>query len=288
LTKLLLGVIFALAFATIILNVSYADSIHDFQTKKVHVNDIDVAYKMFGKGDPIVLINGFMNTLDDWPPILLDKLAENHTVITFSNRGVGNTSTGDKGFSITQFAQDTTDLLDALNINKTDVLGFSMGGRIAQQLTLSNPEKVDKLIIYASGCGGKQGVPADKDVMKVLADKSIDPSEMKAKLRPLLYPEGFDFSILPKSEEKVSDRTILEQQKAIANWPGVCNKLKNIEKETLVIVGSDDNLAPPANSLLMSHKIPGSWFVQISGAGHALAMQMPLRFSNIVLVFLES
>ena len=243
---------------------------------------------MFGKGDPIVLINGFMNSLNDWPPIFLDKLAENHTVITFSNRGVGNTSTGDKGFSITQFAQDTSGLLDALHINKTDVLGFSMGGRIAQQLTLSNPEKVDKLIIYASGCGGKQGIPADKEVMKVLADKSIDASELKTKLRPLLYPEGFDFSKLPKSDEVVSDKTILEQQKAIANWPGVCNKLKNIDKETLVIVGSDDKLAPPANSLLISHKIPGSWFVQISGTGHALAIQMPLKFSNLVLLFLES
>ena len=287
-TKFLLGIIFASAFATAILNVSFADNIHDFQTKKVRVNDIYIAYKIFGKGDPIVLINGFTNTLDDWPPILLDKLAENHTVITFSNRVVGNTSTGDKGFSIKQFAQDTSDLLDALNINKTDVLGFSMGARVAQELTLSNPEKIDKLIIYASGCGGKQGTPADKEVMKVLSDKNIDPSEIKTKLRPLLYPEGFDFSILPKSEEKVSDRTILEQQRAIVNWPGVCNKLKNIEKETLVIVGSDDNLAPPANSLLMSQKIPGSWLVQISGAGHALAMQMPIKFSNIVLVFLES
>ena len=85
----------------------------------------------------------------------LKGLSTNHTVIVFDNRGIGNTTVGSKNFTIEQFAADSAGLLDALKINKSDVLGYSMGGMIAQQLTLNYPDKVDNLIIYASYCGGK-------------------------------------------------------------------------------------------------------------------------------------
>ena len=75
-------------------------------------------------------------------------------VIIFDNRGAGNTTAGTKQFSISQFAKDTAGLLDALKISKADVLGWSLGSYIAQELTLSNPDKVSNLILYASGCGG--------------------------------------------------------------------------------------------------------------------------------------
>lgn len=70
----------------------------------------------------------------------LDKLGSNHTVITFDNRGIGNTTSGDKQFSISQFANDTSGLLDALNVKKADVMGWFMGGFIAQELALSHPD----------------------------------------------------------------------------------------------------------------------------------------------------
>ena len=73
-------------------NVKNTVNLQGIKTKKVHVGDIDIAYKMFGKGNPILLINGFSAPLDFWDPILLEKLASNHTVITFDNRGIGNTS----------------------------------------------------------------------------------------------------------------------------------------------------------------------------------------------------
>jgi pimeloyl-ACP methyl ester carboxylesterase len=89
--------------------------IKNLPVKKVKVGDIDIAYKTFGKGDPIFLINGFSFAMDSWVTTLLEKLASNHTVIVFDNRGIGNTTLGTKQVSIEQFANDTAGLLDASN-----------------------------------------------------------------------------------------------------------------------------------------------------------------------------
>jgi alpha/beta hydrolase fold len=118
-------------------------NVQNIPAKKVQVGDINIAYKTFGKGDPILLIIGLGSVMDTWNPTILRDLSSNHTVIIFDNRGVGNTTVGTKPFSIIQFANDTAGLLDALKIQKADVLGFSMGTFIAQQLTLLHPEKVN-------------------------------------------------------------------------------------------------------------------------------------------------
>ena len=263
-------------------------NIQEIKTQFVKVGDIDMAYKKFGKGEPILLINGFGNSLDDWHPIFLQKLADNYTVITFDNRGVGNTTFGDRKFTIKQFAWDTNNFLEAINVTKTHVLGFSMGGRIAQELAVDNPDKIDKLIIHATACSGTKQEPAFPEVLNILSDKKLTADEMSEKLRTVLYPEGFDFGTLPKSKVTVSDKTIALQREAISQWPGVCKQLRDIDKDTLVIVGTEDNLAPPSNSLQISSEIPGAWLVQIKNAGHPLEMQFPEKFSNVILIFLET
>jgi predicted membrane protein len=117
-------------------------NIQNIPIKKVHVGDIDIAYKTFGKGEPFLLISGAGNKMDDWEPTTLKNLSTNHTVIIFDNRGVGKTTPGTKPFSIQQYVNDTVGLLYALRIQKADVLGFSQGSFTAQELTLTHPEKV--------------------------------------------------------------------------------------------------------------------------------------------------
>jgi pimeloyl-ACP methyl ester carboxylesterase len=268
-------------------------NLHGIETKKVHVGDIDIAYKMFGKGNPILLINGFSAPLDFWDPMLLEKLASNHTVITFDNRGIGNTTSGDKKFAITQFANDTSGLLDALKIKKADVIGWSMGGMVAQELALLHPDKVGKLIIYASTCGGKETRPPSPEAMKVFANQSGTSLERLQKFLPILFPEEWRtkypnyYQNLPTTTETVANKTLDLQTEAIINWAGTCNRLNNITQPTLVIVGTDDILTVPANSLLITENIPGAWLVQMKGGGHGLMLQYPEKFSNVVLTFLE-
>jgi pimeloyl-ACP methyl ester carboxylesterase len=128
----------------------------NLETKRVRVGDIDIAYKIFGKGEPLLFIPGFLMTMDMWDPVTLNKLSSNHTIIIFDNRGIGKTTVGTKTWSIEQFANDTAGLIDALGIQKpVDILGLSWGGYVAQELTLMHPQKVNKLILYGTDCGGK-------------------------------------------------------------------------------------------------------------------------------------
>lgn len=109
--------------------------ISNIKAKKVTVGDIDIAYKIFGKGEPILLISESGNVMDVWPSYLLQKLSSTPQVIIFDNRWVGNTTSGIKPFSIEQFANDTAGLMDVLKIQKADILGFSMASFVGQQLT---------------------------------------------------------------------------------------------------------------------------------------------------------
>jgi pimeloyl-ACP methyl ester carboxylesterase len=93
---------------------------------------------------------------------------------------------------------------------------------------------------------------------------------------------------LPKSSEQTTINTLNKQTEAITNWTGTCNRLGNITQPTMVLVGTDDVLTTPANSILMTEKIPGAWLIQIRGGGHAMMMQYPEKFSNIVDTFLTS
>jgi pimeloyl-ACP methyl ester carboxylesterase len=274
-------------------------NVQNIPVKKVHVGDIDIAYKTFGKGDPILLISGSGNVMDVWPSSMLEELSSNHTVIIFDNRGVGNTTSGTRPFSIQQFANDTVGLLDVLKIQKADVFGFSMASFIAQQLAVMHPEKVNKLILYGASCGGQENIPQSPQVVKALSDfVNNRTQDVETFLSVTFPPEWIKanpnyLKTIPKSAEIVPPATLVQQFNAVeiwlaTNWDGVCSQLPNISNPTLVITGTEDVAVPAANSLIIIQKIPGAWLVQMKGAGHGLMYQYPEQFSNIVETFLEN
>ena len=275
-------------------NITNSLDIQSIPSKKVHVGDIDIAYKIFGKGDPILLINGYTHSMDNWDPTLLERLASNHTVIIFNNRGIGNTTSGEnRFFSIAQFANDTAGLLDVLEIKQADILGYSMGGFIAQELALTHPDRVGKLIIYASICGGNESILASQ-VINILSNASGTAMERIEKFLPLFFPEKWRnenpnyLERIPKTIETIPNKTLDQHTEAMFNWTGTCSKLKNITQPTLVIVGTDDVVTLPANSLLITERIPGAWLVQIKGAGHGLMYQYPEQFNKVLQTFLST
>jgi pimeloyl-ACP methyl ester carboxylesterase len=250
-------------------------NIQNVPVKKVHVGDINIAYKTFGKGEPLLLISGAGMNMDAWEPSILRNLSTNHSVIIFDNRGVGNTTTGTKPFSVQQYANDTVGLLDGLKIQKADVLGFSQGSFTAQQLTITHPEKVMRLILYAASCGGKESIPPNPEFFKSSRDYISNLS--KGVITP--HP-GFTLN------------TVMQQNKVVlswlaTNWSGICDQLQNISKPTLVIAGTDD-IVPVANSLVIAAKIPGAWLVQIKGAGHDLMDKYPDKFNKVLQTFLST
>lgn len=272
-------------------------NIQNIPVKKVHAGDIDIAYKVFGKGDPFLLISGSGVVMDAWQPSFLRDLSRNHTVIIFDNRGVGNTTIGTKPFSIQQLANDTAGLLGALKIQKADVLGFSMGSFVAQQLTVTHPEKVNRLILYGSTCGGEENIPQTPQVVKILSNlvnnRTQDPEKILSVTFPLKWVKSHPNVTIPKSKEIVTAH-ILKQQFELnegwlaTNWSGVCSQLTKISKPTLVITGTEDVAVPAANSLILAQKIPGAWLVQIKGGGHGLMYQYPDIFNEVLQTFLST
>ena len=274
-------------------------NIQDIPAKKVHVGDIDVAYKIFGKGNPILLISGSGNVMDVWPTHFLKELALNHTVIIFDNRGVGNTTAGTRPFSIDQFANDTVGLLDALDIQRTDVLGFSMASFIAQKITLTHPERVSRLVLYGASCGGREGIPQTQEVTMTISDLANNRSQNADASLSVTFPAEWIrknpnyLETIPKTPEIILSTTVVKQFNVVEdwlsrNWTGVCDQLQHISIPTLIITGAEDVSVPAANSLILVQKIPGAWLVQIKTAGHGLMFQYPEKFSEIVKTFLST
>ena len=289
-------------------------NIQDIPAKKVHVGDIDIAYKMLGKGDPILLFNGASDGMDAWDPSFLEGLSSNHMVIAFDTRGIGNTTTGSKPYTYQQLANDSAGLLDALKIPKADVMGYSLGSYIAEQLAIMFPDKVNSLLLVGSSCGGKDHTPKPPEFIKLQSDivnkslnnVSISHEEMKELVSASLgsgwirlHPESLDIpaNITTLQQFKPGLRPeIANNQNNVGkhwednpNWSGACDELAKLAKPTLVITGTDDNMYQPhVNSLKIVEKIPGAWLVQIEDAGHAVMDQYPEEIAKILNTFLST
>ena len=263
------------------------------KAKIIRAGDINIAYKEFGRGEPLIMIMGYSATMDLWSPRVIRALAAHYRVIIFDNRGMGLTSASDKEFSIELFADDTARLMDALGIKRAHVLGYSMGTGIAQELVLRYPQKVSKLILYAADCGGKEGINPTPETLHQLTDTTCSPQERADRLIKLILPEEWlkkhpDLqNYLPFPKEPISNENINRQTKAMLGWNGAFSRLAQIKQQTLLIAGTEDVLTPPENSLLMVQHIPRVWLIQIKGGGHGLMYQWPDRFSKCLLVFLE-
>ncbi len=259
--------------------------------KKIKVDDIKVAYKRFGEGEPLVMVMGLSGTLDLWEPRVLEALSSAYEVIIFDYRGMGETSTGSKEFSIEQFADDTVGLMDALDIDRAHLLGWSMGGDVVLQLAVAYPGKVDKVVVYAGDCGGKERVitPEVLEEVKKLADPDTPPWEFFNILFPAKWmEENPDFiKTFPIPQEQSSYDNIKRQGDAYLDWEGCFDGLKDIARPTLVITGTEDISTPYENAPILANAIPGSWLVRFEGAGHGLMYQYPEEFSRIVIDFLE-
>ena len=292
-------------------NATDSSNIQSIPAKKVHVGDIEIAYKMLGKGDPILLFNGASDGMDQWDPSFPMSLSSNHTVIAFDSRGLGNTTTGSKPYTYQQLANDAAGLLDALKIPKADVMGYSLGSYIAQQIAIMYPDKVNTLTLVGSSCGGKDHTPKPAEFLKLQAEVvnkslnnvSISQEEMKEFVAASvgtgwikLHPEVLEN--IPTMQEAKPGLTpeAMNNQNNVGkhwednpNWRGACDELAKLAIPTLVITGTDDNrYQPHVNSLKIVEKIPGTWLVQIKNAGHAVMDQYPEEMGKILNTFLST
>lgn len=266
---------------------------YDTQTEsKTKVGDIDVSYKVFGRGNPLVMITGYSTTKDTWDPDFLQALASKCKVVVFDNRGMGDTTAGTKQFTIDQFADDTAGLIDALGFGKANVLGWSIGGDIALSLVVHHPDKVFKLVSYAGDCGGTQKIdaPKYKDILKSLQDVNAPAKTVLAALYPGWYMEANpDYAAqFPWPSELSNLKNIQKQNQAYETWGGVYDQLPSISRPVLVSGGDLDVSTPWKNAPILYNRIPGAKVAEFKGAGHGLQYMYPYDYAYAITDFLSS
>ncbi|MFZ5452097.1 MAG: alpha/beta fold hydrolase [Thermodesulfobacteriota bacterium] len=217
---------------------------------QVQANGIKIGYKLAGAGEPLVLIPGLGNTMEVWPPQLLEGLSRKYRLIILDNRGMGHSTANAAPFTYGLFAGDVISLLDALGVQKTKVLGFSMGSAITQKLLLDYPQRFQKAVIYATTTDGS----------KVAA--------------------------LAKGK-KVDNPIVQRQIEATDQWRTPLDKLPSITQQVLLVVGTADQVVGVSGSKTLAAKIPGAWLAQFKNGGHALMREAPAAFTRTVLDFLE-
>ena len=267
------------------------------------VGDIKMAYYTRGQGEPLFLINGFMSAMSTWDPALLDVLAKKNKLIIFDNRGVGlSTDTKEDRTSMEQMADDTAGLIKALGYKKANVLGFSMGARVAQQVFIRHPDLVNKGILAAPNPGGSRQIKPSADVAKLLNDTNVstyDKAKLmftndtagQAALKQVMkrINDAVKNGTAPNDNDVSKEAAIRQDRARTVLW-GANEKnfddLKNIKFPVLVADGRDDVIDPPENARLIAGQIPFAWLTFYEG-GHGFLFQSAARFGATINAFLK-
>src|SRR4051812_24104788 len=161
-----------------------APSIADAKIRTVKAGPGRIGYRSIGKGRPLVLVMGLSGTMDSWSPSFVDALARGRRVITFDNEGIRRSTAGKGTLTIRRMAQNTAALIRKLKLRRPDVLGWSMGGMIAQSLARTHPKLVRRLVLCATAPGDGKAVGPSADVLGQLTGGSV------VSLFGLLFPPG--------------------------------------------------------------------------------------------------
>lgn len=231
---------------------------HGATIYQVPANGIKIGYKLVGSGEPLVMIAGLANTMDVWPTEVIETLAKRFQLIMPDNRGMGHSTANDTTFTYKLFADDVIGLLDALGVEKTHVIGFSLGSTITQQLLLAYPQRFNKAVIYATSTdGGKVA-----DALRKKAPK--DPAAL-GKINP----------------------TILRQVEATTHWKTPLDKISLVTNQVMFLVGTSDTVVGVEGSKTLAAAIPGAWLIQFKNGTHGVMGETPGEFARIVLTFLD-
>ena len=155
--------------------------------EKLQVDGAQIAYRRIGNGRPLAVLNGFAATSADWDPSFIDVLAPSNELILVDNRGIGSSMDNGRPFDVEQLADDAARVIEVLGIERTNLLGWSMGGFIAQTLALQHPSRINKLVLLSTDPGGADAALAPAEVWSQLTDMSGTPHEQARRLLYLLF-----------------------------------------------------------------------------------------------------
>jgi pimeloyl-ACP methyl ester carboxylesterase len=263
-------------------------------TAQIEIDGRRFAWRTVGRGPRLLLLNGYAATGADWDPTFLAALAESFEVICPDNRGVGGSELGEGELTIDGMAADAEALLEALEVEALPVVGWSMGGFVAQRLATRSPGRVAALALLSTDPGGPAAVPADPDVWDRLRDHSGTPREQASRLIGLLFPPAVAAEIdrefgdlVAAARAELSAATLRAQEAAMEAWhehgqatpPGD-------PPPTLVAHGRQDAVVPVANAALLADRWSAVRVEVFDGGGHAVMAQEPSRLVESIVAVL--
>jgi pimeloyl-ACP methyl ester carboxylesterase len=271
-------------------------------TRFVSANGIRFAYRRFGKPGtiPLVLNMHFTGTMDHWDPLVTDGLAAGREVILFNNAGVSSSS-GEVPTTIEEMAANAAAFIRALQLTRVDVLGFSLGGLVAQQLALAEPQLVRKLVLVGTGPRGGEGMAAlTPEAQEIFGASYAHPDDLwlrvfftkseRSQAAGRAYLRRFRLRTEGRDPE-VSDRVAGAQVEALGKWGAPAENsyayLKKIFQPTLVINGGNDVIIYTINSYLLQQHLPDARLILYPDASHGAQYQYPHLFVQDVAGFLD-
>ena len=267
-------------------------------TQSVDVNGTNFVFREIGRkgGVPVVLLHHLTAVLDDWDPRVVDGLAARHHLIAFDNRGVGG-SGGSTPRTVEEMAHDAAAFIGALGFGRVDLLGFSLGGFVAQVIAQRQPGLVRKIILAGTGPAGGEGIV---NVGAVLQDAVGKAGATKHPKQFLFFTQTSDGQaaagdFLQRLKERtkdldspVSNETIQAQLAAIHAWGrGDATALGTVQHPVLVANGDDDVMVPTFNSFELARRLPNAQLSIFPDAGHGGIFQHHAVFVAQALSFLD-
>jgi pimeloyl-ACP methyl ester carboxylesterase len=267
-------------------------------TEFVQIGGVRFAYRRFGRfGDlPLMLFNYFAATLDDWDPLVTNGLACGREVILFDNAGVGR-STGDTPPTVAAMSKDCVDFCRALDLMSFDVMGFSLGGMIAQQLTHDHPNMIRRMILLGTGPRGGEGMTftelsADEleDPVALLMGAFFTPSEASQTPGPA-YIERLKLRTADR-DAAISEKAAGAQLEAIREWGAIPSTdryamLDRIRQPALVVHGYKDVVVAPINAFILAQHLPDAQLVIYPDASRGAQSQHAGIFLEHARMFLN-
>jgi pimeloyl-ACP methyl ester carboxylesterase len=271
-------------------------------TNYVEANGIRFAYRRFGKpqGVPLVMNIHFTGTMDHWDPAVTDGLAQGREVILFNNAGISSSS-GTVPESIEEMAANAAAFIDALGLPQVDVLGFSMGGLIAQTLAIARPALVRRLILVGTGPrSGESMASLTPEAQEIFGASYDEPDHLwlRVHFSPSAASQAAGHAFLERfrlrkdnRDPEANEQVAPAQLAALAKWGAQRDRpyayLEAITQPTLVVNGDNDVIIYSINSWILQQNIPDAQLIIYPDANHGSLYQYPERFVAHVEQFLS-